>query len=564
MHAVSFRSAATPPASTSRRGALRLPALLILLAAGVLAPAGIACRDDRAPAGSAADEQVFRFRLREDPPTLDPAMTSDNLSEAITANVFRGLVQLDPETLTIVPAVAAAWEISPDHLTYTFTLRDDVIFHNGRRLTADDVVYSFTRLLDPAVNSPRRFVLEPIDGAGPFAEGTSSSVTGLTSPDPHTIRIRLARPYAPFLGLLSMVNAAILPREVYDDPQRGYQRSPVGCGPFLVSRWEQSNLIELRAFDRFYGGRPTIDRIEARIIENLVSALQEYRAGGLDSLDQPPAEDDALYEELKPEIRRYPYIATGYFGFNLAIPPFKGNPALRKAINYAVDKKYLWEILMPGGNIPAHGIIPPGIAGYDPNLPGYPVDLGRARSLLAEAGYPGGRGLAPFTLWSNTSEDNRRIALQIQSDLKRIGVQVTLREADWAAYIPAVEGTAEKPGQAQMFRFGWNLDYPDADAILRPLLYSSNIGPAGNSIRYHNPQVDRLLDEALIATDPQRRAALYREAERIAVMDDAVFLFLNYYESWTLFKPWVKGIVLTPLGEFRIPLERLRIDRSGS
>jgi oligopeptide transport system substrate-binding protein len=132
---------------------------------------------------------------------------------------------------------------------------------------------------------------------------------------------------------------------------------------------------------------------------------------------------------------------------------------------------------------------------------------------------------------------------------------------DWAAYLQADEGTAAAPGQAQMFRFGWYLDYPDADAILRLQLHSRNIGPPGNYFRYANPEFDRLVDEALVMTDPKARADNYRRAERIAVMDDAVWLFLNYFESATFFKPYVKGIVHTPLGEFRIPLERLAIEK---
>ncbi|HXH28955.1 MAG TPA: ABC transporter substrate-binding protein, partial [Candidatus Polarisedimenticolia bacterium] len=516
----------------------------------------------RKPASSAG-EQVFRFRLREDPPTLDPALSTDNLSEAVLFNLFRGLVQLDPETLQVRPAVAASWSLTPDHRTYTFRLRDDAVFHNGRPVTADDVVYSFTRMLRRDTQAPRPYILEPIDGAREFEEGRAASIAGLRATDAHTVTIRLTRPYAPFLGMLTMINAAIVPREVYDDPARAYLRAPVGCGPFRFSRWEQSNFIELLAFDRYYDGRPTIDRITIRIIENLTSALQEYRRGGLDSLDQVPAPDDALYPELKDEIHRYPFIATGYFGFNLARAPFKGNVALRKAINYAVDKDYLWNVLMPGQSLPGRGLIPPGIPGYDPDLPGYPHDADRARRLLAEAGYPDGRGLAPIEIWVNTSEENRRLAQQVQADLKTVGIPTTLREVDWAAYLHAVEGTADTPGEAQMFRFAWNLDYPDADAILRPLLYSHNLGPAGNHVRYVNPTFDHLLDQALDEPDPEARAALYRRAERIAVMDDAVFLFLSYYESSTLFKPYVKGLVLTPLGEFRIPLEAIRIVRAG-
>ena len=534
--------------------------VLMMAVAGLLSTACVRHRSDES-----GDEQVFRFRLREDPPTLDPALSTDNLSEAVLLNVFRGLVTMDPATVQVRPAVAASWTVSGDGRTFTFRLRDDVRFHNGRAVTAEDVRYSFERLLRKETNSPRRWVLDPIAGADEFTSGRSPHLAGLTVIDDRTVTIRLTEPFAPFLGMLTMIAASILPREVYDDPDQGYLRAPVGCGPFRFARWEQSNFIELLPFDGYYDGRPALDRVVVRIIENRLSALEEYRAGGLDSLDEVPGVDTpAVLEELRGEIYEYPYMATGYIGFNLDLPPFKGNVALRKAFNYAVDKQYLWEVLLPGGDLPARGIIPPGIPGHDPALPGYPHDPDLARQLLDEAGYPGGKGLPPIALWVNTSEDNRKIAQQVQLDLKKIGVDISIREVDWGAYLHAVEETPEQPGQAQMFRFGWYLDYPDADAILRTCLHSDNIGPLGNYFRYNNPEFDALVDEALSLTDPAARAERYREAERIAVMEDAVWLFLNYLESATLFKPHVKGVVTTPLGEFRIPLERLRIEKRGA
>jgi oligopeptide transport system substrate-binding protein len=535
------------------RAALLLPIALLGIAHG-------ACT--RRASTPKKAEQVFRFRMHEDPPTLDPALANDEFSEAVIMNVNRGLVELDPGTLEIRPAVAESWSISADNREYTFHLRDGVRFHNDRVLTSQDVAYSFLRLLKKETQSPRRFLLEPVEGAQEFSEGKSPEVKGITTPDDRTVVLRLTKPFAPFLSELTMANASILPKEVYDDPGKAYLRSPVGCGPFRLARWEQANFIELLPFDGYYGGRPALDRVVIRMIESKTSALQEYLAGGLDSLDETPdVTDKAMIEKVGAEIHRYPFMGTGYIGFNMALPPFKGNTALRKAFNYAVDKKYLWEVLMPGGALPARGVIPPGIPGYDPDLPGYPHDEAKARSLLAQAGYPGGKGLPPISLWVNTGEDNREIATLIQADLKKIGVNLAVREVDWAAYIAAVSGTRDKPGQAQMFRFGWYLDYPDADAILRPLLHSSNWGPAGNFCRYKNPKFDALVDKALTLTDPKQRAEIYRDAERIAVMDDAAWLFLSYYQASTLYKPYVKGIVLSPLGEFRLPLDRLRIER---
>ena len=543
------------PNGILRRTAPRAAAVLAL--AAVLLPGLWACGGSDREGASA--EQVFRFRLREDPPTLDPALANDQFSEAVVFNVFRGLVWMDPATLEVRPAVAASWTVDPDGRTYTFRLRDDVFFHNGRRVTSSDVDYSFRRLLASATTSPRRFILEPLAGAGAFIEGRTDVIAGLRTPDERTVVLRLERPYAPFLPQLTMINAAIVPREVYEDPAKSYLRAPVGCGPFRFTRWEQSNFLELRAFDRYYEGRPALDRVLVRIIENRQSAIQEYLAGGLDSLDEVPGKDEAPEDRIEADTHRYPFMGVQYLGFNHALAPFQGNVALRKAFNHAIDREYLSRVMSMG--LPGRGVIPPGVPGYDPDLPGYPYDPERAKRLLAEAGYPAGRGLPPIALWFNTSEEIRRMMQRIQADLQAIGAAVTLREVDWAAYLSAIEGTRERPGQAQMFRFGWYLDYPDADAILRPLLHSANFGPPGNYFRYANPRFDALIDEALGLTDPGARAARYREAERIAVMEDAAWVFLGYYQSATLFKPHVRGIVTTPLGEFRIPLHLLRIEK---
>ena len=541
------------------RRARRALASAALLAIAAL---GAACGSNASQkSATAAAPSVFRFRLREEPPTVDPAQMTDNLSEAIVMNVFRGLVAMDPETLAVVPAVASSWTVSPDNLTYTFQLRDGVTFHNGRPLTSQDVVWSFERVLRKETRSPRRWLLEPLAGSAAFGEGKAASVDGLSAPDPRTVVLKLEHPFAPFLGMLTMAGASIVPREVYEDPEKKYLRAPVGCGPFRVVRWEPASLIEMAAFDGYYGGRPGLDLVQVRIIENQVTAFQEYRTGGIDSLDEVPTD---LPPDVEKEVLRYPLLGVGYIGFNLDRPPFKGNAALRQAINYAVDKDYLWNRLLPGANIPGRGLIPPGIAGYDPDLPGYPHDEAKARSLLAKAGYPAGKGLAPISLWFNTSTDNRRISEQVQADLRKVGIPVTLREVDWGAYLKAVEGTPQVAGEAQMFRFGWGLDYPDADAVLRPLLHSKNIGPGGNYFRYRNPAFDDLVDRALNLVNPAARADLYRKAERIAVMEDAPLLFLNYFGSMTLFKPYVKGVTPTPLGEFRIPLERLHLEKPAS
>ncbi len=534
------------------RRALGLVALVVL-------PGGL-CRCQAPHADKPRAEQVLRMRMRENPPDIDPASSADSLSDRINLAVHDGLVDFDPVSLEVVPAVAQSWEYSPDGQEITFHLRPGVRFHNGRVLTSADVVYSFTRLLDPKVGAKRKEILEAIRGADAFGTGKAASVEGIQPLDAQTVRITLARPLPHFLQLLATPAAAIVPKEVYGDPAKGYLAQPVGCGPFRVSRWERSSVMELSAFGDYYGGRAKLDRIQVRFIENPAGAMEEYRRGGLDYMDEMVGSESSIARELPQDYRKGPMLGSFYFGFNLARPPFKGNVSLRKALNYAVDRKSLCEQTFEGTLTPAHGILAPGTPGYDPDLKGYEYDPARARELLAQAGYPEGKGFKAIDLWVNNNQKLLEAAQKVQADLQAVGIPVRVKAVDFATFLQALQGTPETPGEALFYRYGWNADYPDPDAFLYWLLHSRNIGPAGNIGRYSNPKVDRLLDQARGLVRMEERIPLYREAELIAVEEDAAWLFLADYTQRVLIKPYVKGVVLCPLGSMRIPLDRLWLE----
>jgi peptide/nickel transport system substrate-binding protein/oligopeptide transport system substrate-binding protein len=546
----------TPPRSAARR-----PVRAALFALAALVPSAIllsAC-SSRTPE-VAKPEQVFRVRMRENPPDIDPARSGDTLSDRVNLEVHDGLVDFEPDTLAVIPALAESWEISADGGVYTFRLRGGARFHNGRAVRAEDVVYSFTRILDPGVNSKRRELFAAVRGAEPFSNGTAGRVEGLEAPDDRTVRITLERPLPHFLQLLANPAAAVVPKEVYADPAKPYLDHPVGCGPFRVVRWERSNFLELAAFDEYYRGRPRLDRVLFRFIENPATAMEEYRSGGLEVMDEFPGSVADLERDLPGEVRRGPYLATYYYGMNLARKPFAGNPDLRKAFNYAVDRKGIAEQIFEGGHTPAAGILPPGIPGRDASLTGYTRDLDKAREHLARAGYPGGRGLPVIDLWVNSHQKHLAVAQKVQADLAEAGIRVRIKAVDFAALLQAAEGRGGQPGEALLWRYGWQAEYPDPDAFLYPLLHTRNFGASGNLSRYSNPRVDELLDRARGLTRMEERIPLYREAERIAVEEDAVWLFLTDYTQRILIKPYVKGVVLSPLGTNRIPFDRLWLD----
>ncbi len=500
---------------------------------------------------SVEPDKVFDFRLATDPPTLDPALSTDTTSGAVVLKIFDGLVQFDPDTLEVIPAVAERYEISPDSKVYTFYLRDDVFFHNGRKVVAQDVKYSFERTLNPATRSPRTFVLDPLIGAEDFMTRKAETVSGIEVVDDYTVRLEIKEPFAPFLAQLCMEAASIVPREECEKPSFKYQ--PVGCGPFRFVRWQRDVEVELAAFDDFYGYKPHIERIRFRIIPSVATAFEEYKAGGLDLLDQiPPGQVNRLRSQFPEDFKLWPYLSIYYIGFNHAKSPFKDNPLLRKAFNLAVDREKICLAVKEGVSSPVAGILPPGIPGYNPDLVGYSYDPAAAARLLEEAGYPEGKGLPPITLWHNRDPRHRLIGECIQHYLKKIGVELRLKNVEWAAYLEACE-----EGQPLMFRMGWVADYPDADNFLYTLLHSSKVGADGNYSRYVNPDFDRLIEKARRVADPEERIDLYRKAEKLAV-EDAAWLFIYYDREVALIKPSWKGLYLTPQGDFAIPLRFVR------
>ena len=541
----------------SRRTCLRV----FLLSLALLPPAFLGGCAPGAPPPPAAAEQVLRARMREDPPDTDPAQSADTLSDRVNLEIHDGLVDFEPETLALIPAVAEAWSLAPDGLQITFRLRPGVRFHHGRAVTSADVLYSFTRILDPKVNSKRREIFADVKGAEEFNAGKSPAVAGFQAPDPLTFRILLEKPHPYFLQLLATPPAAIVPREVYDDPRKGFLAQPVGCGPFQLTRWERSHFLELSAFSDYYRGRPRLDRVVIRFIENPASAMEEYKGGGLEWMDELPGSETEIAREMPGDYRKGPYLATYYFGMNLARKPFQGNTDLRKAFNYAVDRKGICEQVFEGTHTVATGILPPGTPGFNPALKGYEYDPAKARESLAKAGYPGGKGLPPIDLWVNNNQKLLQTAQKVQADLKAVGIPVRIQAVDFANFLQAVQGTAQTPGEALLYKFGWQADYPDPDAFLYWLLHSRNAGPAGNMARYSNPKVDALLDRARNLVRVEDRFPLYREAERIAVEEDAVWLFVSNYTERFLVKPYVKGVVLSPLGMSRTPFDRMWLEK---
>lgn len=481
---------------------------------------------------------TYRYTLGpSDPPSLDPVHITDTVSHAVASELFDGLVAFDRE-LKIRPAIARRWTVSRDGRTYTFHLRPGVRFHNGRVVTAEDFHYSFERLLHPETRSERTWILEKLQGAREFMGGKRSGVAGIKVLGPHRLQLTLERPFAPFLALLAYPAASVVPREAVERWGRQFSTHPMGTGPFRFSTWRHDDRVELEANPDYFQGAPYLDRIVYRVIPDEMTRFQEFKAGNLDHTDIPTGLFRVIQND--PSIRSmlvsHPSLGINALQFNLERPPFRGNRKVRQAFNYIVDKEAIAKVILEGRVVPARSVLPPGMLGHNPDLRGYPYNKEKARRLLAEAGYEGGRGFPPLTLHYNPGLVNRKIAEFVQGALRKIGVAVQLRELDWPAYLNLVDG-----GQAQFFRLGWLADYPDPENFLTVLFHSRNIGSKGNLSRYANPTVDRLLDRADQSMDPTARAHLYQEAEKIIVAD-APWIFLHYYSTDVLIQPWVRDL----------------------
>ena len=381
---------------------------------------------------------------------------------------------------------------------------------------------------------------------------------GLEARDPHTLVVRLDRPFAPFLNVLAMVNAAVVPREKVEELGDQFAFHPVGTGPFQFVRWEHDVVVELEAFEDYFQGRPYLDRLSFRIIPDDLTRLIEFEAGNLESVNRIP---DEKYEAIKADpsfpgvLDEKPILHVFYIAMNVEKPPFD-NVLVRRAFNHAVDPRPIIEKIRKGRGQVAVGPLPPGLNAYEPGLEGYPYDPAKARALLKQAGFEDPADLGTVDFWFNSSNPqdvNSKIASVFQQYLGDIGVTLRLNPVEWGTYLDMVDR-----GDPAILRLAWVGDYPDADNFLYVLFHSSVIGQ-GNASRYAVPEVDAWLEQARESHDQKARLELYRKAQR-RIVADAPWIPLFHQLDPFLHKAWVKGAVLNGRGSDAIRYKRVWID----
>jgi len=486
-------------------------------------------------------DNIYRLPLSVNPPTLDPAHFTDLAAEGVASRIFSSLVKYDSD-LNIAPDLAETWEVSEDGKTYTFRLRQGVKFHSGRVVTADDVKYSFERLLNPETGSKRPWVVKQISGAGDMLAGEAKQVSGLVVVDTHTVKLTVDEPFAPLLSQLAMTNASIVPKEVVEAQGRRFGRHPIGTGPFKFDSWVDNSHLLLTRFDDYFEGPAKLAGIKFRIVKEELLRYEEYRAGNFEHCGVPIGQLAGISESnLGAELRTVPNLSTAYIGLNLTKKPLGENLKLRQALNWAVNRQFLCEKLLQGSRLSAKGVLPPGIPGYNSELSGYGYDPNRAQELLKEAGFPDGRGLRELSLYYTARQQSANVAQRFQSDVKKIGVSVRLKSLDWGAFLEAVDKR-----EPDMFLLSWIADYPDPDNFLYILFHSSQHGSLGNRVIYSNPAVDRLLEAERSERDVAARLQLCQQAEQ-AIVEAAPWVFLSHGRNNLLVKPYVENLRLSSM-----------------
>jgi oligopeptide transport system substrate-binding protein len=477
-----------------------------------------------------------------DPISLDPACASDAGSAEYIVEVFSGLVSFDRD-LNVIADIAQDWEVSPDGTVYTFNMRTDVTFHDAsRRVTADDFKFSMQRALDPDTQSTVGEVyLDDLVGSDEFIAGNAEEVTGIRVINPETLELTIKEPSAVFLEKLTYPTAYVVDqREVGDSTcfEGNWTLSPNGTGPFRLTEWELGESITLEPHSGFHlEPAPSLQKVTYLLSGGSSFTMYEndevdITGVGINNIESVLDPSNPLNEEYQ----QAPALDVFYIGFNVEEPPFD-NPDVRRALSMAIDKQFLAEEFLEGLVVPANGIVPPGMPGYNENLQGIEFDPEGARELLDETGLAGeleGKSVLTSGVGAAPSDILQAVIAMWEENL---GVALEVEQEDQGLFFQDIE-----EGNYEMTSVGWIADYPDPQNFLDIKLHSES---PNNDNFYGNPEVDALLDEARSLDDEAARLELYQQAEQL-IVDDAPWIPLYHGRASFLVKPYVEGYEQPP------------------
>ncbi len=476
------------------------------------------------------------------PRDYDPATTFGSGDKL----VFSGLVSFDPK-LNLTPDLAEKWDVSTDGTVYTFHLRANAKFHDGRAVTAQDVIYSWERAASPALHSDTVLTyLGDIVGFYELATGQADHAEGLVALDEHTLQVTIDAPKPYFLYKLTYPTAFIVDKANVESSEEWY-RQPNGTGPYRLREWKSFESIVYQANPDFYLGKTSIPYIVVQLYSGVGSRL--YESNEIDITGVSRYDADRFLDSTEPlrnELIAGVDLCTGYVVFDTTRPPFD-DVNVRKAFTMAFDRQKYIDVVLNGHALPANGLYPPALPGFNLALTGLPYDPAQARELLKQSKYGGPDGLPPivFTDGGTGTYVSPDVAAMAQMWQQNLGVTITIENIEPNYYLDQVYAG----NHGQMISSGWCADYPDPENFADVLFHT---GSSQNNGGYSNPGLDALLEAARIEQDVTKRIAMYQQAEQM-IVDDAPVLFTTHSLSYQLVKPYVKGYVFTPID---IPIER--------
>ena len=516
--------------------------LVIVLASDLLA--GCVPPSVKPPTGTPAAPAVApkgTLNLAGDNPvTLDPALTGDATSHDYVVQIFSGLVRLD-DNLQPAPDIAASWNISPDGTTYTFYLRNDVKFQDGRLVKADDFKYSWERACDPGLGSTTALTyLGDIVGVKEMLSGKAGAISGVKVVADFTLQVTIDSPKSYFLSKMTYVSAFVVDKNNVQSGKTWWQ-IPNGTGPFKLTQYTKQKQLVLTRNANYYGDKAKVNSVVFSILQGVPMDL--YETGKIDVVGVALPYIERASDQTGPFAGQFiqgPELSVYYLGFNSAQPPFD-DVNVRLAFSYAVDKEKLISVSFKNMETNALGFLPPAIPGFNKNLSGIGFDVNKAKEMIAKSKY-GSVGNLPLITITTSGEGGsvsgslEAIAYQWKQNL---GVDVKIRALEPDRFTYNLKSELD-----QMFDFGWIADYPHPQDFLE-LLFRS--GADYNYGGYSNPDVDALIDKAGRTQNFKDSAVLYQKAEQ-KLVDSAAALPLFFTQNIMLVKPYVHGYKPNALG----------------
>ncbi len=485
---------------------------------------------------------VLHFGNSSDPQELDPHLVTGVPEHNIISALLEGLVGEDPETLEPVPAAAESWQISEDQLTYTFTLRESGCWSNGDPVTAHDFVYSLKRMLSPALGASYADMLYVLKGAAAYhrGENTDFSTVGARALDDRTLVLELRSPTAYFLSMLphyawfpvhpptiEAFGAATRRGTGWTKPE-----SYVCNGPFVMTAWRQSDRIVVERRESYWdAAQVRLTAIHFHAIGDAKTEQRAFEAGQLHTTGTVEPQAINAYRRDRPAfLRLAPYLGTYYYAFNTNVKPLDQSK-VRRALSMAIDRQQIVNLLTKAGEQPAYNFTPPGTGGYTAAAR-VREDPEAARTLLAEAGFPGGQGFPELTLLFNNSEIHQKLAEVVRNMwVEELGISVALTSREWKVYLADV-----RSGKHHIARASWIADYNDPSSFLE--MWVS--GGGNNRAFWSSPAYDQLIQEASKTGVAAERHEAFQRAEAI-LLEESAIMPIYFYMSKSLIQPSVQG-----------------------